>query len=123
MDDFNAVFKDFVARPGAWKAMVADDAVGCLNAGECVPIADFYEPFFEGATKFDFLIRDYTFGPTFAMGRCYDHLAFGDCSSMYFIDYNVHFNDDGKVAKHEAFADEEQLALVNKCHRDDNDEL
>lgn len=109
-------YKQFPSNPELMKDVLADDAVLCFEE-ECSPFLEAWEPMFKGVKTFDYIKVVRAMGERMATGRCYDYLDYHDkdCHTMFYSDWVLYWNEEGKITKHVALMDHEQHANLFKC--------
>ena len=112
---FDEAFKQYPQNPKLMETIMTEDAVVCIEQ-ECSPYKQVYDEWLEGVKTFDYLNEINAVGKNMMAGRCWDYLDYPDgCHTMFYADWAVVVNDDGKITKHSTIMSQEQYMNAFKC--------
>ena len=113
--NLDEAFKQYPQNPDVMKDLMAEDAVVCFEE-DCGPYKEVFDDFFEGVKTFDYLNEIRVVGKNMISGRCWDYMDYENgCHTMFYNDWTMVLNDEGKVTKQIGIMNQEQYMNAYKC--------
>jgi hypothetical protein len=113
---FNQLLNDYLEDPTLVNEVLAETAVGCFN-GECGPAVGMYAGFLSGgATVFMYQTEYFSVTPKHTVMRSWNYMQYASsCMTMFYSD-SVITVENGRIARHEIYVDDDQLQLFLFCN-------